>query len=186
MKSVKISLASTDFDLIGIKNLQTENLKTNLTAEEKKNEGFLTAEYTITYLKKINKKSPAVILKKENVVGYALAVTKKLSEEHEVLNQLVAKFEKQKYKNNLLASKSYIVVAQLCVDKNFRGMGFVEKMYSFFKKNYSDYQYFVTAVDNKNLRSSKIHKKCGFIKIGEVLIGNSPGEIILWDWHNNN
>ena len=41
-------------------------------------------------------------------------------------------------------------------------------------------------MDNKNLRSSKIHKKCGFVKIGEVLIGNSPGEIILWDWNNKN
>ena len=36
MGSVKISLASTDFDLVGIKNLQTRNLKTNLSSEEKK------------------------------------------------------------------------------------------------------------------------------------------------------
>ena len=35
MGSVKISLASTDFDLVGIKNLQTRNLKTNLSSEEK-------------------------------------------------------------------------------------------------------------------------------------------------------
>ena len=137
----------------------------------------------MSYLKKINQNSPAVILKKEKVVGYALAVTKELSKEHEVLNQLVVKFEKQKYKDTLLASENYIVVAQLCVDKSFRGMGFVEKMYSFFKSKYFDYKYCVTAVDNKNLRSSKIHKKCGFVKIGEVLIGNSPGEIILWDWN---
>ena len=84
------------------------------------------------------------------------------------------------YKDTLLASENYIVVAQLCVDKSIRGMGFVEKMW-FFKSKYFDYKYCVTAVDNKNLRSSKIHKKCGFVKIGEVLIGNSPGEIILWD-----
>ena len=184
MGSAKISLASTDFDLVGIKNLQTKNLKTNLSSEEKKVEGFLTAEYTMSYLKEINQKSPAVILKKEKVVGYALAVTKELSKEHEVLNQLVIKFEKQKYKDTFLVSENYIVVAQLCVDKSFRGMGFVEKMYSFFKSKYFDYKYCVTAVDNKNLRSSKIHKKCGFVKIGEVLIGNSPGEIILWDWNN--
>ena len=184
MKSVKISLASSDIDLIGIKNLQTKNLKTNLSSKEKKAEGFLTAEYTMEYLKKINQKSPAVILKKGNVVGYALAITKELCKEHEVLSQLAVKFEKQKYKNALLGTESYIVVAQLCVDKKFRGMGFVEKMYSFFKEKYYNYQYCVTAVDNKNLRSSSIHKKCGFTKIGEVLIGNSPGEIILWNWHN--
>ena len=184
MGSVKVSLASTDFDLVGIKNLQTKNLKSNLSSEEKKTEGFLTAEYTMSYLKRINQISPAVILKKGNVVGYALAVTKDLSKEHEMLNQLLVKFEKQKYKKTLLASESYIVVAQLCVDKSYRGMGLVEKMYSFFKKKYFDFKYCVTAVDNKNLRSSNIHKKCGFVKIGEVLIGNSPGEIILWDWHN--
>ena len=184
MGSVKVGLASTESDLVGIKNLQTKNLKTNLSSEEKKAEGFLTAEYSMSYLKRINQKSPAVILKKEKVVGYALAVTKDLSKEHEMLNQLFLKFEKQKYKNILLSSESYIVVAQLCVDKSYRGMGLVEKMYSFFKNKYFDYKYCVTAVDNKNLRSSKIHKKCGFLKIGEVLIGNSPGEIILWDWQN--
>ena len=184
MGSVKISLASTDFDLVGIKNLQTRNLKTNLSSEEKKAEGFLTAEYTMSYLKEINQNSPAIILKKEKVVGYALAVTKELSKEHEVLNQLVVKFEKQKYKKTLLSSERYIVVAQLCLDKSYRGMGLVEKMYSFFKKKYFDFKYCVTAVDNENLRSSNIHKKCGFVKIGEVSIGNSPGEIILCDWHN--
>ena len=64
MKSVKISLASTDLDLIGIKNLQTKNLKTNLSSKEKKAEGFLTAEYTMTYLKKNKSKIPCSNLKK--------------------------------------------------------------------------------------------------------------------------
>ena len=58
MGSVKISLASTDFDLVGIKNLQTRNLKTNLSSEEKKAEGFLTAEYTMSYLKRNKSKFP--------------------------------------------------------------------------------------------------------------------------------
>ena len=53
MGSLKISLASTDFDLVGIKNLQTKNLKTNLSPKEKKVEGFLTAEYSLSFLKKL-------------------------------------------------------------------------------------------------------------------------------------
>ena len=64
MNPVKIKLASTESELIEIKNLQRINLKGNLSSDEKKTEGFLTAEYSLSFLKKINQDSPAIIVKK--------------------------------------------------------------------------------------------------------------------------
>jgi len=184
MGSLKISLASTDFDLVGIKNLQTKNLKTNLSPKEKKVEGFLTAEYSLSFLKKINQDTPAIIVKKDTVVGYALAVSKKIGKQNKLLNHLITEFDNQKYKDIGLANENYIVVGQLCLDKSIRGMGYVEKIYSQFKKTYKKYRYCLTAVDLENKRSSAIHKRCGFFRIGQLMLNENPGEIILWDLTN--
>ena len=67
MNPIKIKLASSESELIEIKNLQRINLKGNLSADEKKTEGFLTAEYSLSFLKKINQYSPAIVLKKDKV-----------------------------------------------------------------------------------------------------------------------
>ena len=50
MNPTKIKLASTESELIEIKNLQIINLKGNLSDEEKNTEGFLTAEYSLSFL----------------------------------------------------------------------------------------------------------------------------------------
>ena len=48
MNPIKIKLASTESELIEIKNLQRINLKGNLSESEKKSEGFL--QLNIHYL----------------------------------------------------------------------------------------------------------------------------------------
>ena len=102
MNPIKIKLASTESELIEIKNLQRINLKGNLSESEKKNEGFLTAEYSLSFLKKINQDSPAIILKKDKVVGYALAVSKKMGKQNKLLNHLINEFDSQIYNDNKL------------------------------------------------------------------------------------
>ena len=184
MNPITIKLASSESELIEIKNLQKKNLKGNLSDSEKKTEGFLTAEYSLSFLKKINQDSPAIILKNDKVVGYALAVSKKMGKFNELLNYLINEFDNKRYKDVKLVNENYIVVGQLCLDKSFRGMGYVEKMYSQFKKTYKNYRYCLTAVDLENKRSSAIHQRCGFLRIGQLMLNENPGEIILWDLEN--
>ena len=71
MDSINLKLASTEVELIEIKKLQNLNLKRNLSPEKIFEEGFLTADYTLSYLKEINQKNKAIILKKKKVIGYA-------------------------------------------------------------------------------------------------------------------
>ena len=140
MNPVQIKLATSESELIEIKNLQRINLKGNLSSDEKKTEGFLTAEYSLSFLKKINQDSPAVIAKKNKVVGYALAVSKKIGKQNKLLNHLINEFDNQKYKDIKLVNENYIVVGQLCLDKSIRGMGYVEKIYSKFRKTYKNWE----------------------------------------------
>ena len=109
---------------------------------------------------------------------------KKIGKQNELLNHLINEFDNQKYKDIGLANENYIVVGQLCLDKSIRGMGYVEKIYSQFKKTYKRHRYCLTAVDLENKRSSAIHQRCGFLRIGQLMLNENPGEIILWDLTN--
>ena len=72
-----------------------------------------------------------------------------------------------------------MVVGQLCVAKNYRGLGLVQQMYQHFKKSLSgEYDYCITDVAENNPRSLKVHLKTGFqvintIRVWQVQIGIS-------------
>ena len=106
MSSINLKLASTESELIQIKKLQNQNLRENLSIKESIEEGFLTAKYTLSYLKEINQKSPAIILKQKRVVGYALAVTFGVAKNHPLLNSLFTIFNNQIYNNQLIGNQS--------------------------------------------------------------------------------
>lgn len=182
MDSTNLKLAVSDAELNQIIELQKENLKDNLSTKEMELQGFVTAKYTLSYLKEINILSPAVILKTTKVVGYAIAVTREHGQKHALLKELFKQFDKQTYKGKLLAEENYIVVGQLCIDKNHRGKGNVDKIYSFFKTSYPTYRFCITAVDSENSRSMVVHLRCGFKKIGSLTLRQRPGDIIIWDW----
>ena len=52
------------------------------------------------------------------------------------------------------------------------------------KKSTKNYRYCLTAVDLENRRSSAIHQRCGFLRIGQLMLNENPGEIILLDIKN--
>jgi len=76
-------------ELEGIKNLQQENLKANLSDEESNAEGFVTAEYTLDFLKIMHEAEPSIIAKDGDVIaGYALVAVRTIASQHELLDHL--------------------------------------------------------------------------------------------------
>ena len=86
---VQIKLVSSEDEILQIKALQTKNLRQHISDEEAASQGFLTASYTIEYLKAMNASFPSVIAKKgEQVVGYALITTQEMREGHDLIKDL--------------------------------------------------------------------------------------------------
>ncbi len=174
-------------ELLGIKELQTSNLKSLLTETEIEKEGFVTAEYSIPFLERMNALQPSIIAKEgDRVVGYALVATKALYGSHDLLDDLFRQIDKQTFKGVSLQQTNYVVVGQLCVAKSHRGLGVVQKMYDFYRQELSDqYTYLITDVVDQNPRSVKAHLKAGFEIIGSLDYGGSRWHIVLWDWNGN-
>ena len=175
----------TDYsELQGIKALQQENLKRNLSEQEAESQGFVTAEYTMDFLEALHQASPSIIAKdKETIAGYALVAVKSIRHQHDLLSDLFNSIDKIVYNGRLLENSNYVIVGQLCVARDYRGQGLVQKMYAFYKSSLAgEFDYCLTDVAKDNIRSLKAHEKSGFSIIETLEYGGLGWNIILWDW----
>jgi hypothetical protein len=181
---ITIKRVTEHSELEGIKKLQQDNLKKNLGDQEAETEGFVTAEYTMEFLERMHGESPSVIAKDgDGIAGYALVAVKAIRHEHDLLGDLFDSIDKIRYHNRLLKDAKYVVVGQLCVSKNYRGLGLVQKMYQHFKHTLStEFDYCITDVAKDNPRSLKAHLNSGFHIIDTLLYGGLGWDIVLWDW----
>lgn len=182
----------TEYDeIVGIKKLQNENLKQNLSNEQKTLGGFLTADYTIEFLQEMNEAQPSVVAKAENgeVIGYVLAATKEIAPKHPILVGLMETIIPFSYEEQPIQDLPFIIVGQVCIAKEYRGTGLFYRLYQYFAESMKGkYRCCITEVDDKNQRSVNAHQKCGFQIIHSGESGNNDGvywHLILWDWSKN-
>src|SRR5574343_1854400 len=182
---IEVTRVSNPSDIIGIRDLQALNLKQNISAEEARDQGFLTAAFTIEYLQEMNAASPSIIAKVgDKVVGYALVATKDIRNGHDLVEGLFDAIDNSEYNGKLLRDVNYVVVGQLCVAKEYRGQDLGQKLYGHFRHCLSkEFTYLVTDRAQANTRSLKAHKKRGFQVINELMYGDIKWDIVLWDWN---
>ena len=183
---ITIKRVTETAELEGIKLLQQENLKTNLTGEEILAEGFVTAEYSLDFLKIMHEAGPSIIAKDDElVIGYALVADKLIRHHHDLLADLFNTIDNTLYKGKLLKDTKYVVVGQLCVSKQYRGMGLVQQMYDHYRNCLSgQFDCCITDIAQGNPRSLKAHIKAGFQVISTLNFGGVKWDIVLWDWKN--
>lgn len=178
----------TDYrELEGIKQLQNENLRKNVSEQEAGAEGFVTAEYTLDFLKTMHNAAPSIIAKAgDRVVGYALVSIPSVRSHHGLLADLFDSIDKSVYKNQELKNAKYVVVGQLCVSKPYRGLGLVQQMYHHFRDCFrQEYDYCITDVAKENARSLKAHMKTGFRVVNTLSYGGMSWDLVLWDWNDH-
>lgn len=184
---VVIKLVTEDAEIEGIKQLQNQNLRTLISDEEARTQGFVTACYTMEYLRDMNSDAPSVIAKAGDiVVGYAMVTTHALRDGHDLMADLFNTIDRTQYQGRALGETNYVVVGQLCVGKTHRGQGLVERLYNHFKDCYADrFEYLVTDVAQANTRSLRAHQKAGFQVIDTLTYGGIGWDIVLWDWRKS-
>jgi L-amino acid N-acyltransferase YncA len=181
---ITITTAANEKDLQGILNLQRLNLKKNISPDEATSQGFLIAEFSMTFLQRLHEKYPPVIaLANNEVVGYAIIVTKENRKGNPLIEDLFNQIDELTFDNIPLLNADYAVVAQLCVDKSVRGQGLVQKLYGHFRELLeNNYQFGITDVACANTRSLKAHLTTGFQVIHTIGYGGLEWDVVLWDW----
>lgn len=186
---INYTTSAGTIDLEGIVALQKANLAQHLTKEEIKTQGFVTVHHSFEQLKRLNDHEKHIVAKdNENVVGYVLAMTQQSKFDLPILLPMFNEFEIILYKNKIIAEYNYIVVGQVCIQKEFRGQGIVDNCYAAYKKYYADkYDFVITEIAAANQRSLNAHKRIGFTEIHSYTAPDKEDWIIvLWDWKNSN
>jgi predicted N-acetyltransferase YhbS len=179
-----IKRVTDDRELAGIRNLQESNLKKNLKEEEWVKEGFVTAEYSLDFLRTMHAFSPSIVAKDgDEIAGYVITVTKHIRNEHLLLKDLFDAIDSKVYQNRKMPDMNYVLVGQLCVSKKYRGQQLSSRMYNFFKAELQEeFECCLTDVDEKNPRSLRAHLRSGFTILDTLTYGGSTWHIVLWDW----
>lgn len=168
---------STD-ELQQILELQKVNLATNISFEEKAEEGFLTVEHSLEILMKMNTACPHILAKANGeLAGYALCMHPMFAKEIPVLRPMF-----KKIRSIGKDSLNYMVMGQICVGKRFRKRGVFRGLYNYMSIALnSEYDAIITEVDAENNRSLQAHYSLGFKDLLVYDSGTRTWHLIGWD-----
>jgi len=183
---IHFEFVTTDSEVNQILSLQKENLKTSLSSDQIKSQGFVTVQHSFETLKKMNVAEPSIIAKQDDeVVGYCLVMLESFGKQIPELVSLFDIFKTITYQNQPISTYNFFVMGQICIAENFRGMGLFGEMYQKLKSGFSSkYEFVVTEVATRNTRSLIAHEKVGFKNIHSYFDPETDEqwEVIIWDW----
>ncbi|MFT4031442.1 MAG: GNAT family N-acetyltransferase [Siphonobacter sp.] len=177
------TLAESDEDIRQIRNLMQANLKTKVTSEEAKDQGFVTIPYELATLQRMNEVGKHVIAKRgDQVVAYALTAFKTILPEIDMFAGLVENIHQVSYAGKPLSESNYYVMGQICVSKECRGMGVFDGLYAHHRKVYgSQFDYLVTDISIHNTRSLAAHQRVGFEVIATFVDNTDTWKLVVLD-----
>ncbi len=148
-----------------ILDLQTLNLATALTPEVAQAEGFLTVRHDPEVLWRMNRAEPSIIAKKgNNVIGYALVMLPHFVHDVPILKPMFDMLANLKLSDVSFENQHrWFVMGQICVAKEFRGLGVFDGLYLKLKEEFATkFDFTVTEVAERNTRSMRAHERVGF------------------------
>lgn len=182
----KIKRATNKQELLGILQLQRQNLKENVSLEERQAEGFVTVKHDLKLLELMNDYERQIIaVDAGKVVAYALVMVKELSNHIPVLKPMFDMFSQINYKGKNLDDYHYYVMGQICIAKAYRGKGLVKALYAKHEAELAaNYDFCLTEVSKSNGRSMRAHEKCGFEIIHRFVDQTDTWNVLLLNWGN--
>ena len=162
-------VANTDNDLLQILDLQAINLPSNISEEEAQSQGFVTVHHDFDLLKKMNAPYPHIVARdSDRIIGYTLVMLRSFEKEIPVLIPMFQQIDAIIFDNKKLGNAKYFVMGQVCIDKAYRGRSIFAGLYNEMKKRMSPFfEYIITEVDKRNIRSLRAHEKVGFKNVLE-------------------
>jgi ribosomal protein S18 acetylase RimI-like enzyme len=169
-----------------ILDLQTQNLPKNITANEAKEQGFVTVQHDADLLWSMNQKYPhSIAIDNETVVGFALVMTQDFKNDIPILVPMFEQLDEMTFNNKPLNESSYFVMGQICVAKSHRGQGIAGHLYKNLEERLSStFDYIITEVATRNWRSMRAHEKVGFQILKKYVdeTTNEEWALLIWEW----
>ncbi len=140
--------------------------------DEDKRNGFVTTLFTNKQLENLVKIKGLFIAKdKDTIIAYAMAAAWTYWEEWPMFQFMVQELPKLRFDNQTITKNNSYQYGPICIDKEYRGIGVLENLFSFVHRqivNSQNTPIMVTFINKINPRSYKAHtQKCMMTKIHE-------------------
>lgn len=176
-------LSNGDSDLEGVLALQRANLRTRISPAQAADQGFVTVEHTREILAQMHAFGPSVVARVgEDVVGYALTMTRECRPLLPVLEPMFARFDELSFSGRPLSEHAFYVMGQICVAEPVRGRGVFDALYRAHREHFSSrYQLLLTEISARNHRSLRAHARVGFSELTRYRDETDDWVIVAWE-----
>jgi len=181
---VDIGLVRGSEELEAILELQRQNLAASVSAEEAREQGFVTVVHTLPVLTAMHERMPSVVARRAGVlVGYALAMPEEARAWIPVLVPMFETLVGLSFRGKPLARSRFYVMGQICVAREARGQGVFDALYEGHHKAYAErFDCVVTEVATRNTRSMRAHERVGFEVVHRYRDATDEWAVIAWDF----
>ena len=164
-------------DIIPILQIQSENLRDNLTPDQLK-DGYLSIAFSENDFREFNRDVGVVVAKAQGqVIGYCCVSSAKFNAQFPILDQIVANLSTYSVPGTEQRPTKEMTSfhGPACIAKPFRGRSVLNHLFSHGLKLSKDagFSFCFSFISSENQRSLKAHLKLPFQKVGKIAyIGN--------------
>lgn len=185
MSAWSVGAARGGDELAAILDLQRACHFTNVTPEQARAEGFVTARHTLEVLEQMHALEPSIVARAADgqLAGYALTMPLEARALVPVLEPMFQLFETLSWRGTPLPRLRYYVMGQICVAPSCRGRGVVDALYHGHRTQYgARFDLIVTEVATRNVRSLRAHARVGFEELLRFRDVTDEWSILAWDF----
>lgn len=180
---IEFKKAATPTQFQQILDLQHKNHRVNVDEKQQGEQGFVFASHNLEKLEIMSNLIPQVVaMNGDTIAGYNLSMTAEMKDLLPELSGMFRQFGQLQYRQKRLSAYNYIVGGQVCVAKEYRGLGLLRKLY-LASRDFAgpDYHVCVTEISVRNKVSLKAHEKMGFEIIGTYKDEFEEWNIVAWN-----
>lgn len=165
--------------------LQAANHRDAVDAATAASDGFTSVRHDPAVLHAMNRACPSAIAKAgDELAGYCLMMPPTFRDRVPILHPMFALLDTLAWRGVPLAGDPrWFVMGQVCVARDFRGMGVFDGLYAQLRDAYRrDYDFTVTEISQRNPRSLRAHRRVGFETMHVYRDATDVWEVVAWDW----
>jgi hypothetical protein len=167
--------------------LQEANHRDHVDAATAAREGFTSVRHDPAVLHAMNRTHPsAIALSDGTLAGYCLMMAQDYRDAVPILQPMFALLDRLQWRGQALAGNPrWFVMGQVCVARDFRGMGVFDGTYHQLRTAYApQFDFVVTEISQRNARSLRAHRRVGFETMHAYTdpAADERWEVVVWDW----
>jgi len=169
-------------DLPQILDIQSANLRENLTPEQQKS-GYLSIGFSEDEFRQFNHGLGVIVAKiNGKVAGYCCASSATYNAQFPILDQIVSNLSTYKVSGVEQPPKESTtsIYGPACVSAEFRGQGVLNHLFTYCMQlsKAAGYSFCFSFVSSQNQRSLKVHLKLPFNNVGEVSFNDNEYSVL--------